>query len=132
MFAYLAAEASSTAPDRLPLGLVDDNVEATFGMTADVLHNAALPLIEPEVPVGYWPMGPIFLQCERRHHLKPEQATANDASSIRKPSLESDIFMTSPMQLHLLRVPAGQHLKVLGEPRLGRVSEQQSHGVADR
>ena len=49
VFAYLAAEASAVGPDRFLLGLVDDNVEATVDLTADVLHTAARHLIERKV-----------------------------------------------------------------------------------
>lgn len=37
VFAYLAHEASQGDSDRFPMGLVDDNVEATFDLTANLL-----------------------------------------------------------------------------------------------
>ena len=49
VFTYLAAEASASDPDMFPLGLVDDNVDATFAITADLLHAVARHLINREL-----------------------------------------------------------------------------------
>ena len=39
VFAYLAHEASQGDSNRFPMGLVDDNVEATFDLTACLLRR---------------------------------------------------------------------------------------------
>ena len=48
VFAYLAQQASQGNRDRFPIGLVDDNVEATFDMTVTLLQRIAPDLLARE------------------------------------------------------------------------------------